>query len=90
MDGRSDTFNIDKDMDLRGLSVNDVVDKTLKGLENVKDGNYLLVYINDYSQIAEIAKAVVTKKATVDNVLKKNENDWLVMVKNEVPVAQAG
>jgi TusA-related sulfurtransferase len=90
LDGRSDTFNIDNDLDLRGLSTEDVVKKTLSGLEIVKDGNYMLVYINDYAQIAEIAKSVVTKKATVDNVLKKNENDWVVMIKNEVPVAQAG
>ncbi len=90
MDGRSDTFNIDKDVDARGLSTDDVVNKTLSSLEDVEEGNFLLVYINDYAQIAEIAKAVVTKKATVDNVLKKNERDWVVMIKNEVPVAQAG
>ncbi len=90
MDGKSDTFNIDKELDVRGKSEDIITEKVQSGLESVEEGNYMLVYVNKYEDISVVAKAAFAKKATVDNVLKKNERDWVVMVKNEVPVAQAG
>ena len=88
MADKTDSFAVDKDLDLRDLTAKDVVDKTLNGLDSVTEGNYMLISINDYSHVAEIAKAVVTRKAAVDSVLKKNKNEWVVMIKNDVPVAQ--
>ncbi len=90
MDGKSDTFNIDKEIDLRGLDEETITEKVQAGLESVQNGNYMLVYVNKYDHISTVAKTVFAAKATVDNVLKKNETDWVIMVKNEVPVAQAG
>ncbi len=90
MDGKSDSFNIDKELDLRGQPEDTITEKVQAGLESVKEGNFMLVYVNRYSDISIVAKAAFSHKATVDNVLKKNEKDWVVMVKNEVPVAQAG
>ncbi len=90
MSDTADSFVVDEELDLRDLPVKDVVDRSLLGLDNVNKGNYILLTINDYSYIAEIAKAVVTKKAAVDSVLKKGRNEWTVMIKNDVPVAQTG
>ncbi len=90
MDGRSDTFNIDKELDLRGKQSDAITEKVQSNLESVNKGNYMLIYVNKYEDISVVAQAAFAKKATVDNVLKKNERDWVVMVKNEVPVAQAG
>ncbi|WP_026939609.1 hypothetical protein [Hippea alviniae] len=90
MDGKSDTFNIDKELDLRSQDEQTITERVQKALESVKKGNFMLVYVNRYEDISVVAKAAFAVKATVDNVLKKNENDWVVMVKNEVPVAQAG
>ncbi len=88
MDNTSGTFNIDKELELKGCTTQDVVDSVKNALSNVKSGNYMLVNINDYSQIAEIAKAAASKGALIENVLKKNEKNWVVMLKNNVPVAQ--
>ncbi len=90
MDGKSDTFNIDKELDLRGKPSDAITEKVQSSLESVNKGNYMLVYVNKHEDISVVAQAAFAKKATVDNVLKKNERDWVVMVKNEVPVAQAG
>ncbi|WP_025270493.1 hypothetical protein [Hippea sp. KM1] len=90
MDGKSDTFNIDKELDLRGLDEGTITQKVQEGVSATKKGNFMLVYVNRYEDISIVAKAAFAVKATVDNVLKKNEKDWVVMVKNEVPVAQAG
>lgn len=90
MDGKGDTFNIDKELDLRGKPGDVITEKVQSSLESVNKGNYMLVYVNKYEDISVVAQAAFAKKATVDNVLKKNERDWVVMVKNEVPVAQAG
>lgn len=90
MDGKGDSFNIDKELDLRGQPEDTITEKVQSGLESVKEGNFMLVYVNRYDDISIVAKAAFSNKATVDNVLKKNEKDWVVMVKNEVPVAQAG
>ncbi|WP_083809772.1 hypothetical protein [Hippea maritima] len=90
MDGKSDTFNIDKELDLRGLDEGTITQKIQDNLNTVTEGNFMLVYVNRYEDISVVAKAAFASKATVDNVLKKNEKDWVVMVKNEVPVAQAG
>ncbi len=83
-----DSFSIDCELDLRGLQKEQAIDKVMESLKNVRDGDYLAVYIDDYSYIAEIAKKIVTKKAAVDSVLRKNKNEWLVMIKNVVSVAQ--
>ncbi len=83
-------FSIDKEIDLTKASLQDIANKTLEALKDVEKGHYMLVYIGDYSHIAYIARAVVTKKATVESVLKKGDNQWTVMVKNDVPVAQTG
>ncbi len=90
MDGKGDTFNIDKELDLREKPSDVITEKVQSSLESVNKGNYMLVYVNKYEDISVVAQAAFAKKATVDNVLKKNERDWVVMVKNEVPVAQAG
>lgn len=83
-------FLVDDQLDLTDVPSGDIVKKTLEALKNTKKGHYILIDIKDYSLIAEIARAVVTKKATVDNVLRKGRNRWTVMVKNDVPVAQTG
>ncbi len=88
MDKKEDTFNIDREIDLRGIPFAKVASMSIDGLEGVKKGNYMLVYVDDYSYIAEIAKAVMTRRAAVDSVLRKGGNVWAVMVKNDVPVAQ--
>lgn len=83
-------FLVDDQLDLTDVPSGDIVKKTLEALKNTEKGHYILIDIKDYSLIAEIARAVVTKKATVDNVLRKGRNRWTVMVKNDVPVAQTG
>ncbi|WP_084675036.1 hypothetical protein [Hippea jasoniae] len=90
MDGKSDTFNIDKELDLRYKEAGEISTTVIDALKETEQGHYMLVYVNNYDDISTVAKAAFSAKATVDNVLKKNENDWVVMVKNEVPVAQAG
>ena len=89
MDKTTKTFNIDKELDLKNHTMQDVVDSVKGALSNVKSGNYMLVNINDYSCIAEIAKAAVSKGTVIDNVLKKSEKSWVIMLKNSVPVAQS-
>ncbi len=83
-------FSVDKEIDLTQMPSDGILERVLEELKDVKIGHYMLIHINDYSQIAEIARAVVTKKATVDNVLKRGSNRWSVMIKNDVPVAQTG
>lgn len=83
-----DAFGIDREIDLRGVPLQKVASMSIDGLDGVKEGNYMLVYVDDYSYIAEIAKAVITKRAGVESVLRKGGNMWAVMVKNYVPVAQ--
>ncbi len=90
MNEEGSDFLVDAQLDLTNAPSGEVVKETLEALKNVEKGHYILIDISDYSLIAEIARAVVTKKATVDNVLKKGRNRWTVMVKNDVPVAQTG
>ncbi len=90
MDREGDIFPIDKELNLCGVPSKDISDKSLESLESVEKGHYLLIYIDNYSYVAEIARAVVTKKAAVESVLKKDKNRWTIMVKNDVPVAQIG
>lgn len=89
MNNTGETFNIDKELELKDCTVQDVVNSVKNALSNVKSGSYMLVSINDYSQIAEIAKAAASKGVLIENVLKKDEKNWVVMLKNNVPVAQS-
>ncbi len=90
MEKEGTTFIIDKELDLTKTPSSDVKAKVSEELKNVQQGHYMLIDISSYSYIAEIAKAVIMKGATVDNVLKKNNNRWTIMLKNSVPVAQTG
>ncbi len=90
MDGKGDAFIIDRELDVRDMQVQETVERIKRALSGVRPDGYMLVYISDYSAIEDIAQAVLEKQAIVESVLKKNENDWILMVKNAVPVAQAG
>ncbi len=83
-----DEFVIDRELNGSGLTKGELVKLVMKELDGVEKGHYLLINIDDFGCVAEIAKAVVFKKAAVDTVLKKGANRWAVMIKNDVPVAQ--
>lgn len=84
MDGKSDSFDIAKELDLRGKNeseISNILDNTIK---NAQKGKYVLAYINEYDQIAKIAQKLPALGAYIENVLKKNERDFLIMIKNDV------
>lgn len=84
MDGKSDSFDIAKELDLRGKNeseVHNILDNTIK---NAQKGRYVLAYVNEYDQISKIAQKLPELGAYIENVLKKNEHDFLIMIKNDV------
>lgn len=90
MNKTATTFNIDKELDLKNHTMQDIVDSVKEALSDVKSGNYMLVNINDYSHIAEIAKASVSKGAVIDNVLKKGEKSWVIMLRKQSARSSVG
>ncbi len=90
MDETTKSFNIDKELDLKNHTMQDVVNSVKGALSNVKSGNYMLVNINDYSCVSEIAKAAVSKGAVVDNVLRKSEKSWVIMLKKQSARSSVG
>ncbi len=88
MDYDPEGFPIDSEINGENLSKEELLKRVDESLKGVKKGHYLLVSVNDYSLVAEIAKAIAFKMAAVDTVLKKGHKRWIVMIKNDVPVAQ--
>ncbi|AHF97750.1 MAG: hypothetical protein ACPLW6_01835 [Desulfurella sp.] len=88
MDGKSDSFDIAKELDLRGKSENEaysILDGTIKSAQK---GKYVLAYVNEYDYISKIAQKLSQLGAYIENVLKKNEHDFVIMIKNDVKQTQ--
>lgn len=84
MDGKSDSFDIAKEVDLRGKNESEIYGALGDSIKSAPKGKYILVYVNEYSHISKIAQKLPQLGAFVENVLKKNEHDFLIMIKNDV------
>lgn len=82
MDGRSDSFDIGLELDFRGTSEGDILSVLDKKIKDTKRGEYVLAYVNQYNHISTIAQRLSILGAYVENVLKKNEHDFIIIIKN--------
>jgi len=89
MDGKSDSFDIAKELDLRGKNDNDISNLVDSAVKSTPKGQYILVYVNEYDKIATIAQRLSTLGAYIENVLKKNERDFVIMIKNDLKLVQS-
>ncbi len=81
-------FVVEVEIDAESLSVDRLKEELASALKKVACSHYVNVRVTDYKLIAEIARFVSLRKAAVDTVLRKGASEWIVMIKNEVPVAQ--
>ncbi len=84
MDGKSDSFDIARELDLRSKNENEVYGMLDSAIKSAPKGKYVLAYVDKYDQIANIAQKLSTLGAYIENVLKKNERDFLIMIKNDI------
>ncbi|MGB9755559.1 MAG: hypothetical protein ACPLXO_01635 [Desulfurella sp.] len=84
MDGKSDSFDIAKEIDLRDKNESEVYNILDSTIKNIQKGRYVLAYVNEYDKITKIAQKLPALGAYIENVLKKNERDFLIMIKNDV------
>ncbi|MGE4546703.1 MAG: hypothetical protein AB7E28_02905 [Desulfurella sp.] len=84
MDGKTDSFDIAKELDLRGKSESEAYGILDSSIKSAPKGKYILAYVNEYDYISKIAQKLPQLGAYIENVLKKNERDFLIMIKNDV------
>ncbi len=80
MDGKGDSFDIAKEIDLRGMNEANLYNLLNSSLKNAPKGKYVLAY----GYISKIAQKLPEFGAYIENVLKKNEHDFIIMIKNDI------
>ncbi|WP_291492700.1 hypothetical protein [Desulfurella sp.] len=88
MDGKSDSFDIAKELDLRDKNENEVYSILDNTIKSAQKGKYVLAYVNTYDYISKIAQKAQQLGAYIENVLKKNERDFIIMIKNDIKQTQ--